>query len=248
VDESFSVILWARAQELSRDQWIDRILGILREVAQLTDNAPFNGDLGNQDVAALAQRRDLIDRLIRQNVNREGRQVFEDLGSTFTVDCAFPPGDPPNFVTVRLCVAMTNPRFSNTCVVEFNPHLSARAARHFLQSAIPVWQPKFACVLSNRNQDMRMKEGEQPFVTPSGATGITGPIQKLDEELHWCTYFDEEETKRLDLPALQREPEVVVQRLAAGVLLVTGDPWHSAEALREQQRRLEPLLFSKARR
>jgi hypothetical protein len=247
VDESFSIILWARAQELARDRWIDRILGILRELAQITDDAPFDGDLGNRTAAALAQRRDLIDRLIRQNVNRESRQLFEDLGSAFTVDCAFPPGDPPNFITIRVSVAITNRLFSNNCVVEFNPNLPPGVAQQFLQSAIPVWQPRFACVLSNRNQEMRMKEDEQVFVTPSGATGATWPTRRLDEELHWCTYFDEDETKRLALDAVQGD-DVVVQQLPAGVLLVSGDSWQSAEALREQQRRLEPVLFSKARR
>lgn len=226
----FDVVLYAPAEQLERQAWADRVLRTLERLAILTGNRPFTGYRGNREVT-VDLRRPAIEELIEANLNREGGQVFAELGSIFAVGMTFLGGDPElNDVTASFRVGNTQPRFHNGVTAEFVRGITADQARQFFEAIVPIWKPYWGCIASDENADARLDEDTM-----------------YEQRLHWYTYFGADRVRSLDFGALERDPRVVVHRHPDGSFTVLlGEQWQSAEKLLEAQRRLEPLFFRTA--
>jgi len=226
----FDVVLYAPAEQLERQAWADRVLRTLERLAILTGNRPFTGYRGNREVT-VDLKRSAIEEQIEANLNREGGQVFAELGSIFAVGMTFPGGDPElNDVTASFRVGNRQPSFHNGVTVEFVRRITPAQARQFFEDVIPIWKPYWGCVASDENADARLDEDSM-----------------YEQRLHWYTYFGAERVRGLDFAVLERDPQVIVHRSADGsVEVMLGERWESVEALLEAQRRLEPLFFRTA--
>lgn len=115
----FDVVLYSPAEELERQAWADRVLRTLERLAVLTGNRPFTGFRGEQQVT-VDLTRSAIEAQIEANVNREGGQVFTELGSIFGVGITSPHGDAEvDDVIASFRVGNTEPRFHNGVTVVF---------------------------------------------------------------------------------------------------------------------------------
>jgi hypothetical protein len=230
VKGAFDVVLHAPPEELEREEWADRVLRTLERLAILTCNRPFTGYRGNREVTVDLKRL-AIEELIEANVNREGGQVFTDLGSIFATGLTLPGGDPEiNDVTASFYVGNTNPRFHNGVTVEFRRGITPAEAKQFFEAMIPIWKPYWGCVASDENARARLDEDTM-----------------YEGRLHWYTYFGADRVRSLDCAALERDPQVVVRHHPDGSAeVMLGEHWRSAETLLEAQRRLEPLFFRTA--
>lgn len=226
----FDVVLNSPAEPLERGAWADRVLRVLEKLAVLTGPQPFHDYRGERPVT-VELKRSVIAELIEANVNREGGQMFTELGSIFAVGLALRGGDPDvDDVTASFRVGNTNPQFTNGVTVQFHRGFTPAQARQFFEAIISAWQPDWGCVVSDENADDRLDE-ESPY----------------QQRLHWCTYFGSDRARRMDFAVLERDPQVVVRRQADGsVEVMLGEQWQSAEKLLEEQRRLERLFFRAA--
>jgi hypothetical protein len=227
---AFDVVLYSRAEDLERPVWVDRVLRTLERLAVLTGNRPFTGYVGDRQVM-VDLTRSAIEQQIDANVNREAGQVFDDLGSIFSVGLTLPGGDPDvDDVSASFQVGTTNPRFHNGATVQFERGFSPAEARQFFEGLLPIWKPYWGCVGSDENADARLDEDKM-----------------YAQRLHWYTYFRADRVPGLDFDALERDPQPVVRRHSDGsVEVVLGEHWQSAQKLLEAQRRLEPLFFRTA--
>jgi hypothetical protein len=230
MSERFDVVLHSPAERLERAAWADRVLRVLEKLADLTGNRPFIGYRGELPVT-VELKRSVIEELIEANVNREGGQLFTDLGSIFAVGLTLPGGDPDvDDVTASFRVANTAPQFTNGVTVLFNRGFTPAQARQFFETLIPIWKPDWGSIVSDENADARLDEDSL-----------------YGQRLHWYTYFGADRVRGLDFAALERDPQVVVRRHPDGsVEVLLGEQWQSAEKLLEAQRRLEPLFFRTA--
>lgn len=228
--DRFDVVLHSPAERLARPAWADRVLRVLEKLAVLTGNRPFIGYRGELPVT-VELKRSVIEELIEANVNREGGQVFAELGSIFAVGLTLPGGDPDvDDVTASFRVGNTTPQFTNGVTVVFNRGFTPAQVRQFFEANIPAWKPDWGCVVSDENADARLDE-KSPY----------------KQRLHWCTYFGPERTRQLDFAVLEGDPHAIVRHQPDGsVEVVLGEQWQSAEKLLEAQRRLEPLFFRTA--
>lgn len=226
----FDVVLYSPAQELEQQAWADQVLRTLERLAVLTGNRPLTGYLGDRQVM-VDLKRSAIAEQIKASLNREGGQVFDDLGSIFSVGLTLPGGDPEvGDVTAAFYVGVTNPRFHNGVTVQFHRGFTPAQARQFFDALVPIWKPYWGCVASDENAHARLDEDTM-----------------YEERLHWYTYFGPDRVRGLDFAALERDRQVVVHRRPEGsVEVVLGEHWQSAEKLLEAQRRLEPLFFRTA--
>jgi hypothetical protein len=226
----FDVVLYSPAEQLERQAWADRVLRTLERLAVLTGNQPFRGYRGERPVT-VDLKRSAIEELIEANLNREGGQVFAELGSIFSVGITFPGGDPEfDDVTASFRVGNTKPRFHNGATVEFVRGITPAQAKEFFESIKPIWKPYWGCIASDENADARLDEDLM-----------------YEQRLHWYTYYGPDRVRGLDFTALERDPQAVVHRHPdGGVEVVLGEHWQSPEKLLEAQRRLEPLFFPTA--
>jgi len=226
----FDVVLYSPPEELERHVWAGRVLRTLEQLAVLTGNQPFRGYRGKRQVT-VELKRSAIEELIEANLNREGGQVFAELGSIFGVGITFPGGDPEfDDVTASFRVGNTKPRFHNGTTVEFVRGIPPAQAKEFFESIKPIWQPYWGCIASDENADARLDEDIM-----------------YEQRLHWYTYFGPDRVRGMDFGTLERDPQVDVHRHPDGsVVVMLGAQWQSAEKLLEAQRRLEPLFFRAA--
>ncbi|HVS06844.1 MAG TPA: hypothetical protein VHK65_11875 [Candidatus Dormibacteraeota bacterium] len=227
---AFDVVLYSPAEQLERHAWVDRVLRTLERLAVLTGNRPFTGYRGNREVT-VEHKRSAIEELIEANLNREGGQVFAELGSIFGVGITFPGGDPEVAdVTASFRVGNTKPRFHNGVIVEFVRGITPAQAKEFFESIKPIWKPYWGCIASDENADARLDDDLM-----------------YEQRLHWYTCYGPDRVRDLDFAVLERDPQAVVERQAdGGVVVMLGAQWQSAEKLLEAQRRLEPLFFRSA--
>lgn len=234
--DTLKALVWAPAQEAPRRLWVDRIaaaLGALVDDADVSlilryDEARHPHPVAPDDV-------DALEAIVAATVNTEGGSVFHRLGSDLGLIAVGPTGDPDDgFTRVGFSVGVSAEGMMNVAEAD----VPTGAAPVVLRRWIGAWSPMFACVISSSNLDARREEIEP---------GVAGEIPRLDldQMLHWVSWYGPDRAASLPLDRLAGRADVSLQEVHGGTEIRLGEQWPGETVLRERQRQLEPLLFSR---
>lgn len=231
--QSHSLVLWRMPDGPDKES-IERGFAILKALSDFGPEFTPNYVPGKRKRDAREFSGEFVDynSLVVENMNKEGKQVFPDLGSTFSL---FSSMTERNSAVISLTVGMVNSRFFNTLVINLpesyitDGGLHSPTTLHLFKTCVRSFEPFWGAVV-NRKNVLRF-----------------GDLWAMDEPttVHWMNYYGSKLAEKIGIERIQKAGLYRVEDLGEGLLLQSTE--HSinddSEDDLKQQKQFNAALF-----
>jgi hypothetical protein len=152
--QKYSMILWAKANQEDFKVTVDKVYKLLVTLKEYGPELSPNylPAQRKKDTKQFDLSYTNLEQLIKKHVNKEGKILFEDLGHTFGFFSSLKYDDS---VGIDFSVGITNPKFSNSFVVNFplswnfyDDNISERLITLFKTCTV-IFNPFWGCILNS---------------------------------------------------------------------------------------------------
>lgn len=203
------IILWAKAKDENFEDTVSKAYKTIQPLIEYgTEISPVYQTVSKKkDAKPFEWSFESFKELVKSSVNREGKNIFPDLGYTFSF---FSSLNSKESAGISMSVGISNPKFKNTIIVNlpqsmnlYEDSLVAEKIVSVFKKCVNSFEPFWGCIVNEANTerfDGYFKDG-LPITT------------------HWVNYFDEELAQKVGKEKIINAPFFESERIRHGYFL-----------------------------